>query len=127
MATHVALLTSDSPTMSNLEHLLDILKSDPDAFYNLSVSKILRFVSYTSLLKRDILLAQPANQSEATPPDCLPPTIEHFLSSSCSISQELTKKCWDVFKEIMWGEADDAKTRQEMDFQLHGHLLGLST
>src|SRR5580698_9903859 len=82
--------------MGDLDKILDLLRVDPDAFQGLTISKILRFVSYASSLKNDILLSQPASRSESSPPDFLPQTVESFLSESCDIPAEFTKSCWDV-------------------------------
>jgi hypothetical protein len=113
--------------MGDLKKILDLLRVDPEAFQGLAIGKILRFASYASSLKNDILLSQPASQSESTPPDILPPTVESFLSESCDIPAEFTKSCWEVFKETVWEESEVKRERVEKDFQKHGHIHGLST
>jgi hypothetical protein len=112
--------------MGDLEKILELLKVDPEAFQGLTIGKILCFTSYASSLKHDILLSQPASQSESTPPDFLPPTVESFLSESCDIPAEFTKSCWEVFKETVWEESDADREQKEMDFREHGHIHNLS-
>jgi hypothetical protein len=111
--------------MGDLERILDLLRVDPKAFQGLTIGKILHFVSYASSLKNDILLSQPASQSQFTPPDILPPTLESFLSEACDIPAKFTKSCWEVFKETVWEESKVKRDQEEKDFCEHRHVHGL--
>ena len=112
--------------MSDLAQLLELMKHDPDAFQGLSTAKISRFVSYATLLKRDILLTESANHPKSEPPPCLPDSIEAFLEKSSELPAGFAAVCWDIFKKTVWEDSVSEKERREKDFRMHGHVLGLS-
>jgi hypothetical protein len=87
--------------MNNLTKLVELMKADPAAFEGLSIAKLLRFVNYATLLKRDILLVESANHPESEPPPCLPDTIETFLEKTCELPKGYAASCWDVFKQTI--------------------------
>jgi len=53
-----------------------------------SISQLLRFIGYITQLKDIILLAQPADYSQATNRPVLPPTIRTFISLACGLSRD---------------------------------------
>jgi hypothetical protein len=95
-------------------------------FKGLTISKILRFVSLAAKLKDDILLTQPKDVPTNKAPDFLPPSIEAFLSSSCSLLDGFVGPCWEIFKETVWEGRDLMDTDEEAVFKEHGYHLGIS-
>ena len=112
--------------MSDLTQLLELMKHNPGAFQSLSITKVSRFITYATLLKRDILLAESVNHPVSEPPPCLPDSIETFLGESCQLPKGYTASCWDIFKETMWEGGVLKQEQQKKDFRVHGHALGLS-
>jgi hypothetical protein len=54
--------------MNDLSQLLQLMQDDPAKFQGLSIEKISRFIDYTTLLKRDILLTESALHPESELP-----------------------------------------------------------
>jgi len=71
---------------------------------NMALSQILDFLSTASLLKRDIMLAQPAKHSTDTgdAPKVLPPLVQAFLTESVGIDVQTIPDAWDILKDLAW-------------------------
>lgn len=110
------------------DELHERLSEHPSLCKILTLDHILRFLSLSSRLVRDINLIQPTSVSASKQaPEFLPPTIAEFLSQSLELSLEEVQQCWDVFGDIVWAlpgvkEQEDIVERL---FEEHGHPLGV--
>ena len=116
--------------MSELEELLNLLRSNADASKTLTLTSLVRFVTYAARLKDDILLPQPACHSPLIAPDLLPASILNFLASACRFSLATTEHCWSILKDIIWNSDDFAPERTNFKacscvFLAHGHTFGI--
>ena len=80
--------------------LLDLLQvlQGHQHLRDISTSQVLRLFALASLLKCDILLAQPLWVSNTCAPSVLPPSIASFLADSVGISNVHMGEVWDIFK-----------------------------
>lgn len=69
---------------------------------NLSLLQILDFLLRSSLLKHDIMLAQPAKHPSQSPPEVLPPLVQAFLAESIGIDLDSIPDAWDILKNHAW-------------------------
>jgi len=114
-------------TMSELLVALTQL-STHSALKHVTLSQILDFLSFTSLLKRDIMLAQPATQSTDNAPEVLPPLIQAFFADSIGIDLERIPDTWEILKDHAWKMtplAEHVETEKEA-FREFGWARGLS-
>jgi hypothetical protein len=97
-----------------------------EQYPDLSLGQVQQFISFTTRLKDDILLAQPSSVLAHNPPDVLPPTVSIFLQISCSFSQACVET-WDVLKKTIWHDLHGLRLEGSLihDFSVHGHSLGL--
>jgi hypothetical protein len=95
---------------------------------NLTLSQILDFLSRVSLLKRDIMLAQPATQSTDVAPEVLPPLVQAFLAESVGIDLESLPDAWDILKNYAWTTTPLAERveKEKEAFREFGWNRGLS-
>jgi hypothetical protein len=101
----------------NLQDVVGLSQKYPQ----LSFGQVQQFISLSSKLKDDILLAQPSSIPAFDPPEILPPTIVTFLQESCNISAACVDTCWNTLKSAIWNDANSLD-----DFAAHtGHSLGL--
>ncbi|KAG9221730.1 hypothetical protein CCMSSC00406_0005643 [Pleurotus cornucopiae] len=92
---------------------------------DISFKSLFTFIRMASLLKSDILLAQPADwPSLNKAPDVLPPSIVLFLSRVVGVPDECIPVLWDTFKDNVWN-GDVGPDSGDM-FDKHGHNLGLT-
>jgi hypothetical protein len=76
-----------------------------------------------SLLKRDIMLSQPAMQLTDTGPEVLPPLIQAFLADSIGIDLESIPDAWDILKDHGWkmtSLAEHVETEKRLFVSLGG-------
>jgi hypothetical protein len=95
---------------------------------HITLSQILHFLSLASLLKRDIILSQPAIQLIDNTPEVLPPLIQAFLADSIGIGLESIPAAWDILKDHAWKMtplAEHVETEKEV-FREFGWARGLS-
>jgi hypothetical protein len=116
--------------MSELEELLNLLRSDADASKMLTLASLFRFVTYAARLKDDILLPQPARHSPLIAPDLLPATVLNFLASVCGFSLSTTEHCWSILNDIICNSEDFTPERTNVEacsriFLAHGHTFGI--
>ncbi|KAF4574428.1 hypothetical protein EYR40_005848 [Pleurotus pulmonarius] len=91
---------------------------------DISFKSLFTFIRVASLLKSDILLAQPADwPSLDKAPDVLPPSIVLFLSRVVGVPDGCIPVLWDTFKDNVWN-GDVVPGTGDM-FDKHGHNLGL--
>ncbi|KAL4263779.1 hypothetical protein AB1N83_006099 [Pleurotus pulmonarius] len=92
---------------------------------DISFKSLFTFIRVASLLKSDILLAQPADwPSLDKAPDVLPPSIVLFLSRVVGVPDGCIPVLWDTFKDNVWN-GDVVPGTGDM-FDKHGHNLGLT-
>ena len=99
---------------------------------HITTVQLLDFIRLTSLLKRDIELAQPATRSSMeaeVAPDCLPQSISLFLSNAIGLSVGDLVDLWAVFKTEIWPLESEAErtSLEETTFRKHGWHMGIST
>ncbi|KAG2098691.1 uncharacterized protein F5147DRAFT_777536 [Suillus discolor] len=68
----------------------------------LSLETVLCFVNLASAIKDDSILAQPATYDVSAPPDFLPPSVNLFLGSACTLTEDSVQLCWSVLKHDIW-------------------------
>ncbi|KAJ7233808.1 hypothetical protein C8J57DRAFT_1532130 [Mycena rebaudengoi] len=105
----------------------DILRADL-VLRDLDFRQILSLTHLLSLLKNDILLAQPSQVNIVAPPLVLPPAIVKFISDTTNLSEDNIKSCWAALKEEVWVLPTPAKfsAKEEDQFRVHGWKCGLS-
>ena len=97
---------------------------------NLTISQILDFLSRASLLKRDIMLAQPAQtHSTGNVPEVLPPLVQEFLAESVGIDLKMIPDAWDILKNHAWTMTPltERVEKEKEAFREFGWDRGLST
>jgi hypothetical protein len=111
----------------DLEALLQALK-DHENLQQLSLDKILTFITRASMLKRDIMQPQPLSVPIDVAPERLPPSVSQFLSNSLDLPPDYTRECWTIFKDVIWDHpmANEAKQVEKDAFRVHGMKCGLS-
>lgn len=114
-------------TMSELLAALTQL-STHSSLKHMTLSQILDFLSMSSLLKRDIMLAQPAIQLADNVPEVLPPLVQAFLAESIGIDLKSIPDAWDILKDHAWKmtPAADRVETEKQAFREFGWARGLS-
>ncbi|KAJ7576367.1 hypothetical protein C8J56DRAFT_800133 [Mycena floridula] len=92
-----------------MDSLLERLKDQDLA----SIGTVFTMILCTSRLRNEILLAQRAQHSPSDPPLFLPPAIIQFLSSTCDITEEQVKKCWELIASLVWTDTDIIRSLQD--------------
>ena len=114
--------------MVELTALLSLAKECPDALQGITLKGLMRFVVYTGKLKNDILLVQLADHPSLVPPPVLPKSITMFLAKACDMSNvDQVYTCWDLLKDMIWGEEPEADDTDNAIFEQHGYSMGIST
>jgi hypothetical protein len=111
--------------MTELENLWELLKAQPDAFHELTIGKILCFVTCAARLRDNIILTQPPELSSLRAPKNLPPSIRLFLVQTCTIPERYADVCWSAFKDTIWSEGEQLQSSMEPHFRNHGHAMGI--
>ena len=86
-----------------MQGLLNTILGQDGSVHN--IQKICCFIQYASRLKNKILAAQPPSHLLDIVPDFLPISVVNFLASSCVLSEQKVKVCWEFLKELMWMSA----------------------
>ncbi|TFK22315.1 hypothetical protein FA15DRAFT_681746 [Coprinopsis marcescibilis] len=68
--------------------------------------QILQFIVLAARMKDDILLTQPSDRIEETPP-VLPPSIQHFLATACTLNADLVPGLWTAVSHTVWTNVED--------------------
>ncbi|KAK7035117.1 hypothetical protein R3P38DRAFT_2518592 [Favolaschia claudopus] len=108
--------------------VLQLLDQHP-TLRHIKTAKLLDFLRFSALLKRDIDLTQPARQNPQIAPDFLPESVSLFLSSALDMLLDDISALWAAFKDEVW-EMDSPEDRallEETTFKTHGWHLGIST
>lgn len=102
-------------------------RNDP-ALENVTFIQLIQLSRLISYLKRDVLLAQPLDQSDdSRAPDVLPPSIRQFLSEVLGISDVCISNLWSSIKDVLWSCALVPLTPDDFRvFKLFGWKRGLS-
>lgn len=81
-----------------------------------------------SLLKNDIILAQPVYIPTTEAPLVLPPQITLFVADSIGISEGTVDGCWNALKGDVWDYPTPEKVEEDEDalFAQNGWKRGIS-
>ncbi|KAJ7090836.1 hypothetical protein B0H15DRAFT_948600 [Mycena belliarum] len=111
-----------------LRTLLELLDQQPH-LQHIELSQVIDFIRLSSLLKRDIFLAQPARQDPENPPDVIPPSVAAFLSGAVKLSIQDVMDLWVILKAQVWlsDPEDNQSKRDEAAFKTHGWHLGITS
>ncbi|KAF8890918.1 hypothetical protein BD779DRAFT_1610685 [Infundibulicybe gibba] len=116
---------ADSTKELSLKHIVQLNDLCP----GITLSQIYLFIRLARQLKNDIVLVQPASESElltSQPARALPPSIKIFLQKACEIPYDYVDGCWDILKEHVWYASLASSEEIEKAFSQHGHGLGLT-
>jgi hypothetical protein len=92
----------------------------------LSLPQLYRFSTCASVLKNDILLAQPSQHPHDEPPHILPCTVLTLLARVCEVPESVISKSWDTLKHAIWHNHEftvPVESREAL-FLKYGHDLG---
>lgn len=113
-----------------LTELYACLEHHPLLLETLSLTHVVHFIVYSTALKSDILLTQPAQHNPTQPPKHLSRSIHDFLCKVVEVpaDSDLVSECWLVFKHLIW--STDIAARLSINplvhFKEYGHAGGLS-
>ena len=95
-----------------------------------SINQLLKFIGYVTQLKDVILLAQPADYSQAKCRPVLPPTVHTFISHACGLHSNQVDQFWIALAPTAWNTDIRFSPVQSLSFMsaftLFGHDLGIS-
>jgi hypothetical protein len=97
---------------------------------DLSILALYLFIHIARQLKNDIILTQPRDIPEDSPPAHLPPSVKMVLGRSCGIADEKVDELWSVLKVEVWdgqgivpAKLDEVLTRNGIDVGLLPNVL----
>ncbi|KAJ7939533.1 hypothetical protein B0H13DRAFT_1941214, partial [Mycena leptocephala] len=95
----------------------------------LTLTQTLTFIRLLSLLKDDIILAQPYYIPTTEAPLVLPASITAFVAESTGIHIDAITGCWDILKEDIWASPTPEQTNQDDEslFEHHGWSRGITS
>jgi hypothetical protein len=94
----------------------------------LTLTQTITFIRLLSLLKDDIILAQPYYIPTTEAPLVLPASITAFVAESTGIHIDAIAGCWDILKEDIWASPTPEQMNQDDEslFEHHGWSRGIS-
>lgn len=94
----------------------------------LSLTHLVQFIIFCSVLKRDILLTQKAGHNPELAPEFLPTVVQQLLAKVLGAPAQSVQQCWTALRELVWNTDTAEMLRQgpEAAFKAHGHSAGLS-
>jgi len=115
--------------MSELHQIVSLLDRYATNNQPLTITfdQILRFIAYSSRLKDDILLVQPASYTLMQPP-ILSPAIELFLSGACEIPLPCIPDFWLALADIAWTtklQFTSSDPSFQAAYKVFGHVRGI--
>ena len=107
--------------------LFGALQSCP-SLQSMPITSVTRFMHCASLLKDNILLAQPNTVLISTAPLFLLPSITDFLATSFDLTSDNIDVLWASVKHTVWAlpTEDEEKAASDAIFQKFGSQLGFS-
>jgi hypothetical protein len=92
----------------------------------LTIVGLFDFIFIAKQLHDDILLPQPAEESEHNPPDILPPTMTRLLAGACGIQFQEVEMLWAELRHLIWSKQDFPTHNLTEMIHNHGHGLGFT-
>jgi hypothetical protein len=108
--------------MATLATLASVSKLVP----TITVVGLFDFIFIAKQLRDDVLLAQPAEESEDDAPEILPPTMTRLLASACSIQFQEVEMLWAELRHLIWCKQDFPTHNLSEMIHNHGHGLGFT-
>ena len=114
-------------TMDSMDNILRRLAEFPGLLGQLSFTQIFHFIIYSSRIKNDIILTQPASHTPFIPPEYLSPAVQGFLAEVLQVNVHTVQQCWAAFKDLAWNEEyiTQLDGNSEEVFQCYGIFRGL--
>jgi hypothetical protein len=92
-------LPLDVRVMITIDNIVKALEKQSQ---NLLLSQLVVFINVCSRLKKHILIVYDSKQPPDTVPPTLPPVTRAFLATTCTMSEEDVKRCWDAAGALIW-------------------------
>ncbi|KAJ6546711.1 hypothetical protein DFH09DRAFT_1320880 [Mycena vulgaris] len=100
------------------DHTSEASVDAPQQPRSLSLAQTLCFTRLLSVLKRDILLVQPANVPTGTEeaPLILPPSIAEFVADAVGVPESSVSGFWTRLREDIWHLPEQTLASTKKDF-----------